>query len=180
VVLRLACAQAVDWDDGLVVSVNLSARQIAFPQLYQRVKEVLDASGLPPERLVLELTETVLLEAARSTVQDLERLRADGVGIAIDDFGTGYASLRYLATLPVTCVKVDRSFTAGLGVDPVSRTLVHATLGLARDLGLDCVVEGIETAEQLASIGTEPHVLAQGFLLGRPGPPGASAHDLLA
>jgi diguanylate cyclase (GGDEF)-like protein/PAS domain S-box-containing protein len=174
-VLAKACSQAVTWNGGLRVSVNLSARELAYPQLYERIRMVLDHSGLSPTRLELELTETVLLEAANSTVKDLERLRAEGVGIAIDDFGTGYASLRYLATLPVTCVKVDRSFTAGLGIDPVCRTLVHATIGLARDLGLECIVEGVETQEQLDALGCEEHVRAQGYLLGRPSPAGPTA-----
>jgi diguanylate cyclase (GGDEF)-like protein len=178
--LRTACAQTATWTDGLTVSVNLSAREVALPRLHERVQDVLHQTGLSPDRLVLELTESVLLEAAHSTVRDLHQLRASGVGIAIDDFGTGYASLRYLATLPVTCVKVDRSFTAGLGVDPICETLVRATIGLARDLGLSCVVEGVETEAQLDLLGSEPHVLAQGYLLGRPRPAGECPGDLLA
>ena len=98
----------------------------------------------------------------------LTSLRRRGVRISIDDFGTGYASLRYLAQLPVTEVKIDRSFTAGIPTDPMSVSIVRAVRGLARDLEIDCVVEGIETAEQLAAV--PDGVTGQGYLLGRPRP----------
>ena len=96
----------------------------------------------------------------------MSELHCDGVGIAIDDFGTGYASLRYLAILPVDTVKIDQSFTAGLPHDPTSVTIVRAVAGLAADMNLACIVEGVETEQQLAALPTG--VLGQGFLLGRP------------
>ena len=131
---------------------------------------MLAKTGLPAAALVLEITETVLLDAADATVTDLRRLHASGVGIAIDDFGTGYASLRYLASLPITSTEVDRAFTAGLPHDPVSVTLVRATAGLTEDLGIECVVEGVETEEQLQALTMRTGLLAQGYLFSRPRP----------
>lgn len=107
---------------------------------------------LAPGLLTLELTESVLLDADRSTLTALTALHSDGVRLAIDDFGTGYGSLRYLAQLPVTSVKIDRSFTGGLPDDPTSATIVRTVVGLARDLGISCSVEGIETDAQLLAL----------------------------
>ncbi len=150
------------------MAVNLSARQAQHADMPQVVRRALDRHGVEPAGLILELTESVLLESGSSTLRQLTELRAVGVGIAIDDFGTGYASLRYLATLPVSCVKVDRSFTATMTEDRTSATIVHAITTLAADLGLDCVVEGVETLEQLRMLPSG--VQGQGYLLGRPAP----------
>ncbi len=183
VVLDTACRDLADWHGRfpgarhLKVSVNVSARQAAHADLLGDVMGPLGRHGLPPSALILELTESVLLEAGRSTMAALTALRQQGVQISIDDFGTGYASLRYLAQLPVTSVKIDRSFTAGIPDDPMSVSIVRAVRGLARDLGIDCVVEGIETEEQLA--GLPSGVLGQGYLLGRP-MPAADVTALLA
>ena len=152
--------------EHLRMAVNLSAKQAQEPSLGSRVLSQVDAAGLRPRDLVLELTETVLLTAGLRVLAELRELRQAGVLIAIDDFGTGYASLRYLATLPITSLKVDRSFTAGLPDDATSTMIVKAVIGLAEDLGLHCVVEGIETPAQLAAL--PAGVLGQGFLLGRP------------
>ncbi len=105
-------------------------------------------SGLDPHGLTIEITETVLLDATASDLADLRDLKERGVGLALDDFGTGYASLRYLAELPITCIKIDRSFTSRLPADPTAMTLVRATVGLAEQLAISCVVEGVETDEQ--------------------------------
>ena len=167
----------------LGISVNLSARQAGLADLVEQVRTALTRTGLAPGLLTLELTESVLLEAGRSTLSALHELRDIGVQISIDDFGTGYASLRYLAQLPVSSVKVDRSFTAGLPDHRTSCTIVRAVTGLARDLNLGCVVEGIETQEQLLAL--PAGVLGQGYLLGRPVDEvtfaaylGANAHDV--
>jgi EAL domain-containing protein (putative c-di-GMP-specific phosphodiesterase class I) len=133
-----------------------------------QVDNALTTAGLSASCLTLELTESVLLAAGRSTTTALRALRGRGVGISIDDFGTGYASLRYLAELPVTEVKVDQSFTRGLPHDPTSTTIVNVVTSLAHQLGLSCVVEGIETDEQLLAL--PPGVLGQGYLLGKPQP----------
>ena len=168
-ILQRACAQLGDWlpmRPDLTMAVNLSARQAQHPGLVREVMEAVSLSGIAPGHLVLELTETVLLQAARSTISAFRELRDAGIGIAIDDFGTGYASLRYLTELPVSMVKVDRSFTAALPHDQRSLTIVKAVAGLAEDLSLQCVVEGVETEQQRAVLPSG--VLLQGWLLGRP------------
>ncbi len=108
----------------------------------------------------------MLLRPAHSTITTLRGLRAAGVGIAIDDFGIGYASLRYLATMPVSAVKVDQSFTAGLPGDATSRKIINAVAGLANDMGLDCIVEGVETEAQRDALPAGVYV--QGWLTRRP------------
>ena len=171
-VLARACQDLHGWlqaapeADGVTVAVNLSARQAQQPGLAESVLTALQDHRLLPSDLTLEVTETSLLSAGLPALHELERLRAVGVGIAIDDFGVGYAPLRYLATLPVSSLKVDRSFTAGLPRDRVSATIVKAVAGLAAEMGLRCVVEGIETPGQLGAL--PAGVLGQGFLLGRP------------
>ena len=171
-VLHTACADLAHWHAdhpswrNLGVSVNLSARQAGRSDLLETVTDALRRADISPGLLTLELTESVLLEAGASAMTVLHQIRALGVKIDIDDFGTGYASLRYLAELPVTGLKIDRSFTAGLPDDATSRTIVRAIAALARDLNLTCVAEGIETDAQLLAL---PFGLAgQGFLLGRP------------
>ena len=148
------------------MAVNLSARQAQHADMPAVVRAALAKHALQPADLILELTESVLLDSGTSTLRQLTELRAAGVGIAIDDFGTGYASLRYLANLPVTSVKVDRSFTATMIDNRTSATIVHAIATLARDLGLGCVVEGVESTAQLRAL--PPGVLGQGYLMGKP------------
>ena len=171
-VLDTACADLAAWhaqhpDSRHVgVAVNVSARQARLPGLVGVVEDALRRTGLAASCLTLELTESVLLEAGQVTTTALRALRALGVQISIDDFGTGYASLRYLTQLPVTAVKVDRSFTSGLPHDSSKATIVRAVTTLATELGLSCVVEGIETEEQLHALPSG--LLGQGYLLGRP------------
>lgn len=178
-VLREACRQAGEWRrlragagrPPLTISVNLSARQLREPGLAGAVAEALVASGMEPEDLILEITESVLVEDFRSAVPALRALRASGVRIAIDDFGTGYSNLSYLKRLPVDHLKLDRSIVAGLDRDRTDLALVAAALALARALGLGVVAEGVETrgeAEKLAEVGCE---LGQGFYWRRPAPP---------
>ena len=173
-ILEQALACLATWhaahpdDRPATMAVNLSARQAQHADMPRVVQAALTRHHLQPSDLILELTESVLLESGTSTLRQLTELRRNGVGIAIDDFGTGYASLRYLATLPVSSVKVDRTFTATLTTDHTSATIVNAILTLASDLNLDCVVEGLETHEQIAALPTQ--VQGQGYLLGRPTP----------
>jgi len=174
-VLQIACAQVVAWrkqagHGDLRVSVNRSAAEIARPGMYDRITDVVNAAGLDPRALTIEITESVLLDAGAHTIIDLGRLRADGIGIAIDDFGTGYASLRYLATLPISCLKVDRSFITGLPDDLTCVTILSATVGLASDLGMSCVVEGVETLAQLGALPQSSNLLVQGYLYSVPHP----------
>jgi PAS domain S-box-containing protein len=174
IMLDLACGQLAAWRaefpglEQITMAVNVSAIQARFAALVGDVHSCLTAHGLAATDLVLELTETTLLQAAPSTITTLRDLRSSGVGIAIDDFGTGYASLRYLTTLPVSALKVDKSFTAGLPDDDTSRKIVKAVAGLAADLDLDCIVEGVETTEQCAAL--PAGVQLQGWLTGRPEP----------
>jgi EAL domain-containing protein (putative c-di-GMP-specific phosphodiesterase class I) len=172
-VLQVACAQAVQWRSDpelahLVLNVNRSARDIAKPGFYQRIDDALTQSGLDPHGLTIEITETVLLDATASDLADLRDLKERGVGLALDDFGTGYASLRYLAELPITCIKIDRSFTSRLPADPTAMTLVRATVGLAEQLAISCVVEGVETDEQRDALPDYERLLIQGYLYARP------------
>ncbi len=155
--------------EHVTMAVNVSALQIGHASLASDVRRALARHALSAADLVLEMTETALLEAGRSTISTLHGLRAEGIGIAIDNFGIGYASLRYLATMPVSAVKVDRSFTAGLPDDVVSRKIVGAIAALAGDLSLGCIVEGVETAEQLAALPSGVQI--QGRLAGAPQPP---------
>jgi diguanylate cyclase (GGDEF)-like protein/PAS domain S-box-containing protein len=169
--LTAACDQVAQWRTNtgtpLELAVNLSARQAARPDLDAVVLRALGSAGLPPEALRLELTESVLLEAARSTLNTLEALRDAGVQIGIDDFGTGYASLRYLRQLPVSFLKVDREFVSRMTTSRDDAVIVHTVMRLAADLDLRCVVEGIETREQLALLDRNA-ASGQGYLFGRP------------
>jgi EAL domain-containing protein (putative c-di-GMP-specific phosphodiesterase class I) len=175
-VLREACAQAKIFDDGrLVIRVNVSARQLAEPGLADTVKEALAASGLPPERLVLEVTESVVLEDGDRSVAALQALRDIGVGVSLDDFGTGYCSLSYLRRLPIDSLKIDRSFVRGLGHEADDDSIVTSVIDLARSLGVSVVAEGVETEEQLAGLRARGCDTMQGFLFARPGPASAVA-----
>ncbi|ALG11546.1 hypothetical protein AOZ06_35945 [Kibdelosporangium phytohabitans] len=173
-VLQEACRQLARWRaDGLVppdfrTAVNLSARQATQPDLARTVGRALTAAGLEPSALALELTETVLMDADTSTLRQFEELREMGVGLGIDDFGTGYSSLSYLKRLPVSIIKVDRSFVAGLVTDPSDREIVTAVIRLGQALGLTTIAEGVEDAEQFAMLQELGCDQAQGYLLGRP------------
>ncbi|MBD0272471.1 MAG: EAL domain-containing protein, partial [Acetobacteraceae bacterium] len=168
-VLRTACAEVARWpSDTLGIAVNLSPAQFRRGDLVGSVRAALAASGLPPGRLELEITESVLLEDDQATLDTLRRLRALGVRIAMDDFGTGYSSLGYLQRFPFDKIKIDRSFVREMTRDANCMAIVRAVVSLGATLGATITAEGVETAEQLAllrGIGCEE---AQGYLLGRP------------
>jgi diguanylate cyclase (GGDEF)-like protein/PAS domain S-box-containing protein len=152
------------------VAVNVSPSQVMRAGLLADVESTLAASGLEPKNLVIELTESVMLGAAPAGRKELHRLDDLGVRLVVDDFGTGFSALSYLRDLPVSGIKVDRSFTAGLGHDAQCERIVEALTGLAHGLGVDLVAEGVETEQQramLAEIGCQH---AQGYLFGRPAP----------
>jgi EAL domain-containing protein (putative c-di-GMP-specific phosphodiesterase class I) len=155
------------------VAVNLSVRQATRSDLVRTVADALERFGLEPDAIALELTETVLMEADAMTMRQLEELRALGVRLGIDDFGTGYSSLTYLKRLPVSFVKIDRSFVAGLVDDASDRAIVPAVVRLGQTLGLTTIAEGVETAEQLDALRDLGCDQVQGFFYGRPqpGPP---------
>lgn len=171
-VLREAASQVARWRDqhGVVlpVAVNVSAVQLAHDRFCADVLSAVQEAGVPPGSVSLELTESVLLDAGSVGVARLHELSAAGISLAIDDFGTGYASLSYLRDLPATTLKIDRSFVEGIPGDHGAMAIVASVIGLARNFGLVCVAEGIETQAQLDYL-TERGVLGQGFLLGRPG-----------
>jgi EAL domain-containing protein (putative c-di-GMP-specific phosphodiesterase class I) len=151
--------------------VNISARQFQRPdELVREVAQVLEETGLAPGSLVLEITESMIMEEAERNVDVLARLRGLGVQVAVDDFGTGYSSLAYLKRFPVDMLKVDKSFVDGLGENLEDTAIVEAVIRLAHALGLRTVAEGIETTgqlDQLRALGCE---LGQGYYFSRPLP----------
>ncbi|HEY0360416.1 MAG TPA: EAL domain-containing protein [Mycobacteriales bacterium] len=175
-VLRQACRQTAAWraETGrpLTIAVNLSPRQAARSDLLVTVLSALEEARLEHAALFLELTESALLEVNDATLTQLTSLRDLGLGIGIDDFGTGYSSLSYLRQFPVTFLKVDRSFVRGIPAVADDTAVVGAVIGLAGALGLDCVAEGIELAEQLATLRSLGATLGQGYLFSRPLPAG--------
>ncbi len=169
--LTTACRDAAGWRGrlaGLPVSVNVSLAQFASQDFPAEVRQALRQTGLPPSRLVLEITETVLMLDQRRAVAVLEELRQLGVRLAIDDFGTGYSSLAYLRRFPVHELKLDRSFINDLEQDESDRKIVEAMIMLGRSLGLETVAEGVETQAQLSFLAAAGCHTAQGFLLARP------------
>jgi diguanylate cyclase (GGDEF)-like protein len=170
-VLEAACRQLAVWEPilppGFTISVNLSARQLAHPDLVRQLSAILAATASRPERLKLEITESVLMADAPAAQRVLEELqRGLGVSVMIDDFGTGYSSLAYLHQFPVDTLKIDRSFVARLGAG--DEEIVRAVVTLGRSLGMRVLAEGVETAEQLAALGRLGCDQAQGFHLAPP------------
>lgn len=176
-VLTESCRQIAqlrrDTRRQLRVSVNIAACQAARADLPDIVTAALEDAGLPPDALVLEVTESALLDAGPGTLQHLWSLRERGVGIAIDDFGTGYSSLTYLRQLPVTDVKIDRSFVTGMTEDSGDAVIVKAVTWLARELNMTWIAEGIETREQWAALQKLGQGLGQGYFFARPMPASA-------
>jgi diguanylate cyclase (GGDEF)-like protein/PAS domain S-box-containing protein len=169
-ILRRACMDAATWSREVRVAVNLSPIQFKNSNLVQSVISALDASHLAPERLELEITESVLLQDSEATLAALHRLRSFGVRISMDDFGTGYSSLSYLRSFPFDKIKIDRSFVQELATREDSMAIVRAVTGLGKSLGISIVAEGVETPEQLGLLRTEGCTEVQGFLFSRPRP----------
>jgi len=171
-VLQEACRQARQWrrPDGRApwISVNLSARQFQETSLVADVKDALAAGGLRARDLVLEITESSLMQDSEATIDRLDRLKGLGIRLAVDDFGTGYSSLDYLRRFPVDILKIDRSFVTGVDGGVKESTLCRAILALGNSLGLQTLAEGIETTGQLGALRTLGCDLGQGFLFARP------------
>jgi EAL domain-containing protein (putative c-di-GMP-specific phosphodiesterase class I) len=182
-VLRQACLAAAAWPPEIHVAVNLSPVQFRLADLDRAVAEALEASGVHPSRLELEITESVLLQQTDATLKALHALRALGVSIVMDDFGVGYSSLSYLRSFPFDKVKIDHSFTRDISRRSDARSIVCAIIGLCRDLGIRTTVEGVETMAQLAILRAEGCAQVQGFLFSRPLPadqvPALIAHGTL-
>ena len=169
-VLRQACLEAAKWPDGIKIAVNVSPAQFKNEGLAEVVMEALRDSGLNPSRLELEITESVILSDARSTLDVLNRIRDLGVRFAMDDFGTGYSSLSYLRSFPFDKVKIDQSFTRDLDAKADSSVIVRAIIGLCKSLGMRVAAEGVETQSQLDFLFWEGCDEAQGYYFSRPVP----------
>jgi len=171
-VLRTACSQATAWHDSgtpwLRVAVNISARQFKQDNFVSLVKSILDESGLPPEYLELELTESTIMERADRNIQTLLELKKLGVTLAIDDFGTGYSSLSYLKHFPIDRLKIDRSFLRDLTIGGDDAAIAEAIIVMAHSLNLDVVAEGVEQEEQFDFLHSRKCDTLQGFLMSHP------------
>jgi len=168
--LREACADAVNWKNPLQVGVNVAPQQLADYRFPEKVAAILEGTGLPPERLELEITESGFIDDFNRTFEAIRALKALGVKIAMDDFGTGYSSLSMLQQFPFDKIKIDRSFVQGLPENDLSAAIVRSTLMISKSLGIRVLAEGVETEEQLRFLLQEQCTRAQGFYFGKPVP----------
>jgi diguanylate cyclase (GGDEF)-like protein/PAS domain S-box-containing protein len=171
--LREACRDIAALGSGdrrLHVAVNVSARQFTDPKLAERIAATLSQSGLDPCQLVLEVTETTVMDDATTAFEVMAELRRHGVRLSIDDFGTGYSSLLYLRQFPIDELKIDRSFVGGLGTSSDDSAIVASIVSMSKALTISCVAEGVETVEQLATLRQFGCRHAQGYLFSRPVP----------
>jgi len=173
--LQEACADLKSWQDQiqdlqkLTMNINISSKHFLLPSLLDDIKEVLDSTGLPPDHLKLEITETALMEDVEETVRHVNRMRDYGLQIVIDDFGTGYSSLSYLQRLPIDTLKVDRSFVSRIQNTPDgNRNIVEAIISLAHRLDMIVVAEGVENFEQYAILLNMNCQFGQGYLFSKP------------
>ena len=174
-VLREACREAASWPGQQRIAVNISPVQFRSPRLLPSIMAALTSSGLPAQRLELEITETVLMSDDSDTIGLLHRLRESGVRVSLDDFGTGYSSLGYLRQFPFDKMKIDRSFVQDLGNNTDTMAIVRALINLASNLGMTTTAEGVETREQLEWLRKECCTEIQGYIISRPVP----QHDIL-
>ena len=173
-VLRRACAACASWPDDITVSVNLSPSQFRNGNIEKAIAEALQSANLAPERLDIEITESTLLDNRRDVRGTLDALRSRGLRVSLDDFGTGYSSLSYLLSFPLDRIKIDRSFTIGLGIQERASILVESVAAMSRKLGMTVLIEGVETERQMRiieALGTIAEV--QGFLFSPPVPQSA-------
>ena len=174
-VLRTAVDQLKSWMESgmppIIMAVNLSAVQFRHPNLPDLVSQVIESTGLPPEYLELELTESVAMHNPQEAINVMNKLHQRGIRMSIDDFGTGYSSLSYLKKFKVYKLKIDQSFVRDISVDPEDRAIVGAVINMARSLGLHTIAEGVETIEQLNYLTENGCNEAQGYYFNRPLPP---------
>ena len=174
-VLRQACAQVAHWRSNghpsLEVTVNISGRELGDPELEGRVLDALERSGLPPEALWLEITETALAVDPERALGGLARLCDRGIRIALDDFGTGFATLAQLHQFPAHALKIDRLFVDGITANEGDAAIVRSVLALGQELGLAVIAEGVETEQQHHLLDSMGCALFQGYLFARPSPP---------
>lgn len=168
VLLKKALAEARRWPDDTWVSFNLSARDIGSPEATQRIADIVLASGVPPHRIEMEITETALVSDFDLASESLRLLKQLGVRIALDDFGTGFSSLTYVHRLPLDKIKIDRSFVSDIVHNATGQSVVKSIVDLCRNLDLDCVVEGAEDEEQVRILHELGCRKMQGYLFGKP------------
>jgi diguanylate cyclase (GGDEF)-like protein len=177
-VLLTGCLQAKAWQDqglvGIRMAINIAPSHFAAPDFVERLTQVITDVGLEPDALELEITEGTMMKNTASVTETLAAIKALGVHVALDDFGTGYSSLSYLTTLPIDTLKVDRSFVSGLGKTKKYDTITSVIVGLAQRLGVDVVVEGVETEEQLAFFEGLGTITIQGWYFAKAMPAGAA------
>ncbi len=169
-VLRQACLEAVQWRNPLKIAVNVAPKQLANSALPERVREILDESGLDPARLELEITESGIIDDQQHALHIIRQLKAIGVNIAMDDYGTGYSSLSTLQLFPFDKIKIDRGFIDSVVENRQSAAIVRSTLILAQSLDIPVLAEGVENAEHLRFLQQEGCQQVQGFLYGKPQP----------
>ena len=182
-VLREVCRQAMEWKSSnhplVPIAVNISTIQFDREDFADTVARILAESGLDPSLLVLELTESIVMQDIEETTRQMTRIKQLGVRIAIDDFGTGYSSLSYLHCLPIDMLKIDRSFIENINMPEGTRPIVEAVLSMAHALGYTVIAEGVETLDQLATLQKNHCDIIQGYLFSRPLKPAAVAPILL-
>ncbi len=166
-ILETACREVATWPGGVKLAVNVSPLQFEFGDVVSDVMRVLTETGLPSNRLDIEITEGMLISNPRLITESLKTLRSMGIGIAIDDFGTGYSSLSYLGRLPIDKIKIDQSFVFGLPGDEESAAIIRAVMTLAQSLGKTVVAEGIENADQATLLRLAGCHIGQGYLFGK-------------
>jgi EAL domain-containing protein (putative c-di-GMP-specific phosphodiesterase class I) len=169
-VLRQACEDAMSWPSHLHVAVNLSAVQFRRKGLVDTVRGALEQSGLPGDRLDLEVTETLLMDNRQEVLRQLNELKELGVRISMDDFGTGYSALSYLQSFPFDKIKIDRVFVADLGHNPQNASIVRAVAAMGRSLHMRVVAEGVETDHEANILNDLDCDEIQGYLIARPMP----------
>lgn len=176
--LKKALACAVRWPAGIRLSFNLSAHDLGAAEVVGRLIDLIAGSGFPPSRLDLEITETAIMHDIAQVQWAIDQFRGLGCGMTLDDFGTGFSSLSQLHALPLTKIKIDRSFVNGIDQNAASYKIVKSLLALSRDMGLGCVIEGVETADESAIVSALGGTMVQGYLYAAPMPASATAQWL--
>jgi len=182
-VLHQACTQMAVWHsrgDTLNLSVNISGRQLDDDRIIEHIRHALQASGLPPSALIIEVTEGALMRDENAAARRMRAIKDLGVSVAVDDFGTGYASLAYLQQFPIDCIKIDKSFTSAIAASPESLTLIRTLVQLGKDLGLKTLAEGVETLGEMDVLRADRVNEAQGYLFAQPLDPEMFESHLLA
>ena len=169
-VLQKACSDMASRSGDVKVAVNFSPIQFKNPRLVETVRSALQASGLAPHRLKVEITESTLMQRDSLTIKLLKELQSLGVTIAMDDFGTGYSSLSYLQSYPINCIKIDRSFTKTLGEANSATAIVRAITTLAAAMGMSTIAEGVETKAQFEELSALGCTEVQGYYISAPKP----------